>query len=591
MRIDRHIYGSVAGYRTLARSDGLPDATVRTLEGLSVGAPASAAVLSALGTCPAYIVLPIGQQRAVARIGPGGRDDQGRPTLLQVTLAAGRAQWDGVLQGDVVSLIRRQDLWKWDGQPAVHAVEFSPGRSRDGRTSAATADKLLAIVSLLERNGSGGKPVLVREQDLSLEEFCLLERLLPPGARASQTLVYRAFGPGLRASLVCMAREAGGAAGNFFQPGQQVSLSPYAQALAQAGFKLGQIPEGFIRGYRGFGMRERASVPGSTRARRDLPDDFPQQVIVEKWPTGIIAGLMVACVLLLAVTLAWWLTSRLAGRKHAAAVAALRAEYEVELDKVKEQHKAEIAALEHLNTQAASGADRTIKDIQKQITDYEHDLKAKEQEIEAWRNKYINAVLADVKALSELRLPPLSDGQQRQIQDVCEQIARRVPDGDQRKEAEDLLKRMEARLAKEALASRLAVRVSKDTSEQSQDAPQTSPNPNAQPDEPKHPTNDADRLLDGLDGHIEDLERVVASRQNDNDKRLLLQLKNARNAYDEFRYMDERREQHEANVKDALRRARTELYKWRHQKVEDPYTLRAKDDVDATMALIVKVSK
>jgi len=297
MRIDRHIFGSIRGYQTLARTDGITDADVRVLEGLSVGAPASSSVLAALAACPAYVVLPLGGRRAVTRISEGNPDDQGRPTIQQVTLVVSKAHWDTVLKGDVLSLIRREDLWKWDGQPSIQAMDLPSRGSAGSVASPESADKILAMLSLLERGMTGGKTVLVREQDFTLEEFGLLERLLPPAARAGQTLIYRAFGVSARASLVCIAREAALApADGMYRPGQPVDPSPYALAVAQAGFKLGHIPDGFVRSYRGFGMTPRThpSVPSPGKT---TPADLPPQVIVERTPRWLLLTTASVCLL------------------------------------------------------------------------------------------------------------------------------------------------------------------------------------------------------------------------------------------------------------------------------------------------------
>jgi predicted nucleic acid-binding Zn-ribbon protein len=422
MRIDRHIFGSIRGYQTLARTDGITDADVRVLEGLSVGAPASSSVLAALAACPAYVVLPLGGRRAVTRISEGNPDDQGRPTIQQVTLVVSKAHWDTVLKGDVLSLIRREDLWRWDGQPSIQVMDLPSRGSAGSVASPESADKILAMLSLLERGVTGGKPVLVREQDFTLEEFGLLERLLPPAARAGQTLIYRAFGVSARASLVCIAREAALApADGMYRPGQPVDPSPYALAVAQAGFKLGHIPDGFVQSYRGFAMAGVSRPSLSTAAKQNLP----AQVIVERTPRRLIAGLMITSLLLAAVVvfLTWRLYSRTAqliGREdtHRTELAALQA-------KLDDAYKAR-AITEQANSAALSALQSKIQSLEASAAELSA-LQSKIQLLEASaaeKSKRIGDLQGVMgELIQNIALPVLDNMARGKALELCRQAA------------------------------------------------------------------------------------------------------------------------------------------------------------------------
>src|SRR5262249_29622445 len=128
MRIERHIFGSIDGYRTLAHSPGLSVADCQLLEGFAFGTPYDPAIRATFSKQPAYWARPIGaHRRAITQVRPGDPDDAGRPTLLFLTAVVPTEEWIDALQGDSSPLMHEMTLWKWQRGAAVHPLDLPMG--------------------------------------------------------------------------------------------------------------------------------------------------------------------------------------------------------------------------------------------------------------------------------------------------------------------------------------------------------------------------------------------------------------------------------------------------------------------------------
>lgn len=252
MRVERHVFGSVRGYATLARSAGLSEADCRTLESTSFGTPYDPAYRSSLQRSVAYLSRPLGgNRRAITRVLAGPPDDEGRPTLLFVTAVISAPEWDQTLQGDVRPLLRQADVWTWDHSPALAALELNGVAPTRLQLSGIGMQRVLGLVSLVELSWSSRRIIVVQENDYSFEELAAVERLLPRDARQSYSAAYRSLNPDLGVRLNCIA--AGVPAGGS-NPTRNLSgaKSPYALHLAQSG--IGEHSGGLLLDYVGFGQ-------------------------------------------------------------------------------------------------------------------------------------------------------------------------------------------------------------------------------------------------------------------------------------------------------------------------------------------------
>ena len=279
MQIERHVFGSISGYATLARSSGLTDSERRQLENLSFGTPYEPSFQASLSKTVAYWSRPLGSgKRAVSRVLPGRPDDAGRPTLLFVTAVVSAEDWNLTLQGDVRPLLRRAELWEWDGSPELAALdleELDPGPPRLSRDS---AQRALGLVSLVELSWATRHPAVVRAEHYSLDEVALVERLLPATIRHDYSVVYRGLNPDLSASLNCLAEGVPAGTANPFRQ-LDAAKSPYALRLAREGLADGRTPEVLLVGYDDFGQPQIDTSDSRT-------EDHAVDVYAEHGPAG-----------------------------------------------------------------------------------------------------------------------------------------------------------------------------------------------------------------------------------------------------------------------------------------------------------------
>ena len=279
MHIERHVFGSISGYGTLARSPGLTDGEQQQLESLSFGTPYEPSYQASLSKQVACWSRPLGSgRRAISRVLPGRLDDAGRSTLLFVTAVVSAADWDLELQGDLRALLARAELWEWDGAPELAALDLeglAPGPlrlSRDG------AQRALGLVSLVELSWAARQPVLVRAEHYSLDEVAAVERLLPTEVRREYSAVYRGLNPDLSASLNCLAE---GVPAGTSNPVRRLDAakSPYALRLAGEGLADGRTPEVLLVGYDNFGQPQ-------IDTSRTHTEDYAVDAYAEHGPIG-----------------------------------------------------------------------------------------------------------------------------------------------------------------------------------------------------------------------------------------------------------------------------------------------------------------
>jgi len=252
VRIERHIFGSVDGYRTLAHSPGLSPADCNALEAFAFGTPYDPAVRASFSARPAYWSRPLApQRRALTLVRLGDADDAGRPTLLFLTAVVSREDWDDVLYGDVTPLLRHKPMWNWKSGAPITSIDFPGPDSTSHELSTSQTQTALGILSLVEATWGTGKPVVISEDQCSIGEIAAVERLLPPDIRDRFSVVYRALNTEMRASLICLAD---GVPASLTNPPRPLrgAASPYAKRLVQAGILEGRDTGRVIRTYNRF---------------------------------------------------------------------------------------------------------------------------------------------------------------------------------------------------------------------------------------------------------------------------------------------------------------------------------------------------
>ena len=306
MLVERHIFGSIRGYGTLAQSPGLAPAECRLLENFNFGQPQDAEYLASLAKTPAYWIRPLGARRRVlTRVVRGMADDQGRSTVLLISAVLSAADWDGVLRGDISILLRKDALWQWDGTPQLHPLEVATSPPSQVSIGRGSVEKLLSLITLIEHHHGRHRSVVVREADLSADEMRGLEMLMPPSARGGFSSAYRSLNSRLVASVNCVADGVViDQAAEVFVPGRPLPRSFYAGVLHDAGLSTGRVDTGFIATYAGFGK-----FTSPEAASRVAPPGSQPVIVVPAAQGGsrvaLLAGWLLASVLLIALCLTW----------------------------------------------------------------------------------------------------------------------------------------------------------------------------------------------------------------------------------------------------------------------------------------------
>lgn len=107
-----HLFGSVDGYRTLARSPGLTDAEEAALAALGFGSPQRAEEFDDLerSPCMAGRLLPSGRY-AITRMFKAGLDVAGRQTVERRTIVLSGEQWARISALDLQAILASDETW------------------------------------------------------------------------------------------------------------------------------------------------------------------------------------------------------------------------------------------------------------------------------------------------------------------------------------------------------------------------------------------------------------------------------------------------------------------------------------------------
>lgn len=263
MRVERHIFGSIDGYRTLAHSPALNAADCKALEGFAFGTSYDPAIRATLSKQPAYWSRPLSaRRRAITLVRPGEPDDAGRPTLLFATCVIGLDDWNDVLDGDATPLLQLDELWTWKRGARADAVDAAIDGPSALALDAARMQAVLGIISLVEVAFGTRRPVILREAECDLQQFIAVERLLPPDVRERISAVHRALNGDMAVTINCLVQNA--AAPTSAPIRKPVgAASPYARRLVEAGVLAGRDAGTIVRTYNHFAQTEVEAHPGA----------------------------------------------------------------------------------------------------------------------------------------------------------------------------------------------------------------------------------------------------------------------------------------------------------------------------------------
>lgn len=197
--LSRHIFGTVRGYQMLAASADVTDEERRLLESFSFGQTDSRAYLDSLPNEPSYWSRPLPSgRRAITRVLRGAPDDQGRATLLFVTVLLSNDTWVNSLACDDTQLLTNSSIWEWDGAPDLAQLRVKVGKTALPTLNAQEKDRVLSLLGAVERESDHPTTTIVgADGTLVARDIALLVALLPHDYKPQFSYAVRSLSDGL----------------------------------------------------------------------------------------------------------------------------------------------------------------------------------------------------------------------------------------------------------------------------------------------------------------------------------------------------------------------------------------------------------
>ena len=299
VRISRHVFGCVQGYRTLGASPDVDRSDIFELETFSFGQTNATEYLDSLGHNPAYWCRWLRSGRwALTRVLKGKPDDKGRSTLLFVTALLDPSEWVGALGADATPLLCCDQLWVWSGESVLSSVKLNvgePDKPVPGDTQRARVLSMLALVE--SRHGKPNETIVTSEHQFSPEDVRLLAMLLPHTSKESFSYAVRSLSEGLPVTINCLAGNAshGASARRIIRWSRGASYDPPVYTSAVAFFwKPGSPPPWkFVANCRAFGEAARQirkaetplghSIGDAVSAGKEAPSSKPKRSWVNRY--------------------------------------------------------------------------------------------------------------------------------------------------------------------------------------------------------------------------------------------------------------------------------------------------------------------
>jgi len=263
INISRHIFGSIRGYTTLAKSRDLSPEEISNLEILSFGQTNESSYLDSLQKNPAYISRPFHPGKwAVTRVFKGKTDEHNRITLLFMSAVITIDDWLYSLKCDVNKLLYYPGLWQWNGEEKLEPIEITVESKRE-IPDPEIRNKVLSLLGAVEKyTVEENTTIVVRASDYDAKILRWLNMILPLSSKRTFSCVARSLNDGLPIALISMASD--GSFGNSRRRTVNWTLTsvvddcPYADSLAEFWQALGHPPWQFIDSCKSFltDMRE-----------------------------------------------------------------------------------------------------------------------------------------------------------------------------------------------------------------------------------------------------------------------------------------------------------------------------------------------
>ncbi|MHC4084418.1 MAG: hypothetical protein ACYSWZ_05060 [Planctomycetota bacterium] len=276
IKVSRHIFGSIRGYTTLAKSKDLSPEETANLEILSFGQTNELSYLDSLQKNPAYISRPLHAEKwAITRVFKGKPDEHNRITLLFISAVITIDNWLYSLKCDVNKLLYYPGLWQWNGEEKLEPIEITFESKRE-IPGPEIRNKVLSLLGAVEKYTiEENTAIVVRASDYDAKVLRWLNMVLPLSSKRTFSCVARSLNDGLPVALISMARD--GSFGNSRRKTVNWTLTsvvddcPYADSLAEFWQAQDHPPWQFIDSCKSFltGMREELEPLPQKRLARE----------------------------------------------------------------------------------------------------------------------------------------------------------------------------------------------------------------------------------------------------------------------------------------------------------------------------------
>jgi len=206
VKVSLHVFGSIRGYATLAKTDDITAEECVQLESFSFGQTGDSSYIDSLEKKPAIISRPLDSGRwAITRVLKGNPDDYNRQTMLFITAIISSHDWLDVLRCDVMPLLDYQQLWQFTPDKKLNPVNINVSSERPVPSSE-VREKVIPILCTIEKLSSGEKiTVLLDEKQYDIQVLRWLNMVLPRNYKKKFSYALRSLSDGIDVDIISLS--------------------------------------------------------------------------------------------------------------------------------------------------------------------------------------------------------------------------------------------------------------------------------------------------------------------------------------------------------------------------------------------------
>ncbi len=282
VKVSLHVFGSIRGYATLAKTDDITVEECAQLESFSFGQTSDSNYLDSLDKNPAIISRPLDSGRwAITRVLKGNPDDYNRQTMLFVTAIISTQDWLNVLRCDVMPLLDCPQLWQFSPAEKLAPVDVNISSERPV-PSPEMREKVIPLLSAIETlNLDEEVTVLLDSQQCDIQVLRWLNMILPRNSKMKFSYAVRSLSDGIDVDVISLSSIA--SVGNStrkvirFKEFPSIENSIFASMVNKYWHKEGVPPWGFIDKCPSFNIYQELPFAGEKPAESYHPQPISQK--------------------------------------------------------------------------------------------------------------------------------------------------------------------------------------------------------------------------------------------------------------------------------------------------------------------------